>query len=70
MSENQSEETEQSAPAEEPEVEGFAINLNSSKSNVMGSLGLGASDFAMKKKEAKDRPGLAVSDPGASGVKK
>jgi hypothetical protein len=50
MSENQNEEIEQSAPEEEPEVEGFATNLNSSKSNIYKgvSTGLGASDFAMR----------------------
>jgi hypothetical protein len=50
MSENQSEGTEQSAPEEEPQVEGFATNLNSSKSNIYKGVStrLGASDFAMR----------------------
>jgi hypothetical protein len=70
MSENQSEEAEQSAPAEEPEVEGFG-SIITTRTNIKSgmSMGLGASDFGMKRKEPKDRPGLAVSDPGAPGKK-
>jgi hypothetical protein len=69
MSENQNEEAEQSGPAEEPEVEGFG-SIVTTRSNIKSSaasMGLGASDFSMKKMADKDRLGLARKDPGAKG---
>jgi hypothetical protein len=74
MSENQSEEIEQSAPAEEPEVEGFGV-INTTRSNIKSghgrpslvmSMGLGASDFGMKAK-APERPKGRVGDSGVAG---
>ena len=50
----------QSADEEEPEVEGHATNLNSSKSNLpsVGGLGMSPSDF----KAAPDKSGKGTAD--------
>lgn len=50
MAPEEIEPTDELTPEEEQEVDGFATNLNSSKSNIYKavSTGLGASDFAMR----------------------
>jgi hypothetical protein len=70
MSENQSEEAEQSAPEEENEVEGFTL-ISTTRSNIKSgmSMGLGASDFGMKKTPPvyKPKPKARVGDSGVAG---
>lgn len=55
MSDNQNEETEQSGPTEEPEVEGFAVLPGLKPIKGGPSIGLGPSDW-MKKVEYKVPP--------------